>query len=188
MEFIWGFIADEHHLVIALMNDEINFDKDIKSIVDATTTGANDLHASTILAPLLAKADMTQPLWGVARITNFFRAQAPELAPFDSINLDSKLGDDHLLHIKLSALGNDPAGARKTANDVTTQVANLTVLATPELLQYPMGKPVLNVLRSIHCDSDAGTASMTVDMPPSLFEAMMEAGTAPADTQPAMGK
>jgi len=174
-------IPDEHRVVMILGPPRVLID----SVVAAVAAGKDDLHGSADLSPLLAAADMTQPLWGVAKVTPSFQAAAPILAPFDTLTLHSGIGQDQMLHVKLSASGNDPVGAKSSATTFNTGVADMLRELRPMLTVMPITRPLLRTLESIHCDADGGNANMTMQGPPSLLQAMLGSGSsAPPATGP----
>jgi hypothetical protein len=177
-DFFWNFIPDGKHLAIILGPPGV--ERDFETIVPAVVAGTGDLHGSADLAPILEKVDMSQPLWAAGKITPQYKLMNPQLAAFDAVALESRLAEDHLLHIKVLATGNNPIGSIATVTAFNVGVQGILAFVRPATAGYPIFTPVVKVLESIRCDANGGNATMTMEMPPSLFQAMVEAADAAA--------
>jgi hypothetical protein len=153
------------------------------TIVSAVTTGTNDLHDSADVSAMLKSTDMSQRTWGLVKVTPSYRANAPILAPFDTLVMSSA-PRGRMLEVTVAAGGNDPEGAKNSVKEFNSALsAAVTHLRAP-LMVSPVGRPLLRVLDSIRCSADAGNTTMSMEMPQSLVEAMLESRTAPTTQGP----
>jgi hypothetical protein len=143
-----------------------------EEIVAAVIKEKNTLHSSTDLAPLLTSIDMTQPVWGIAKMTPSYKQQAADLDSFDTIRLSSTISGD-VLRLKMDFTGNDVNGARSMAADFNNGVSQLLGETHDALLVYPCLLPVFKFVESLHADTNAGNATITGQMPRSLLDAML---------------
>jgi hypothetical protein len=176
----WFFMPGDDRLVVMIGPRPDALD----SIVAAVMEGKNDLHDSPDLAPMLKAASAAQPIWGVGKVTQSYRTLVPMLAPFDTVAVEGGVRD-HMLHVKFTAAGSDALGAMASVNSFKAEFAPILAQARSALEGQAMYDPLLKALESVHCESSGGTALITLQMPPSLGDAMLQAaGAAPAATQP----
>jgi hypothetical protein len=168
----WLFMPSDQQLVVVAGPGEVP----IESIVAAVTQGKGDLHSSPDLSPVLASTDMSQRLWGMAKVTDSYRQYMPILAPFDTIVMSSTR-QGKMVDVKVSAAGNDPDGAKASVGTFNGGLSMALAQLRPELILSPLGRPVLKMLESIHCAGDGGNATATMEMPSSLLEAVLSAGS-----------
>lgn len=166
------FFAGDDRAVLVLGGPNINLP--IEAIVAAVTAGQNDLRGSKDVAPLLAAADMTLPAWGVMKVTPSYR-QASVLAPFDTLSLTGKPAGG-ATELKLTASGTDPDGARSAASEFNHGLQQLLGEAKPAAAMFPVAKPLIAVLESIHCAADGGNAAVTAQIPRSLMDQILNPG------------
>jgi hypothetical protein len=175
---IWFFMPGDDRLVVIIGPGPHILD----SIIASVMNGKNDLHDSPDLSPMLKAVDATQPTWAVAKVSPSYKILLPVLAPFDTLSLGSRV-QDGMLHVTVSAAGSDPAGAAASVNSFSADCSQVLSQARNNLQGQSMYAPLLKVLESIHCQADGGTATIALEMPPSLGDAMLEAA-GPAAQQP----
>jgi hypothetical protein len=144
-------------------------------IVGAMAGGHNTLSDSPVMSAALKQADMTQPVWGVAKITPPYRKLAPMLEPFDTLTLGSR-DDGQRLHLTLAAAGRDLNDVATSVNGFNTFLKTVQGQGAP-----PIFLPLAKAADSIHCQSDGLSVSVTADMPSSLLDAMLGAVQPGAD-------
>jgi hypothetical protein len=170
---------DDHRLILV---SGVAFGP-LPGIPGAADGGNGTLRDSPDLAPMLKRVDMTQPIWGVGQLTPFRGNAEAIFGPFKTLTLGSTV-DGGELHLKLTAMGNDPEGAKRSVAQMKNDLTILLGRARPFLITMPVGRPVLKVLESIEAQSDGGSATISARVPRRLLDEMLKSGSSHA-TQPA---
>jgi hypothetical protein len=167
----WVFMPSDQEFVVVAGPGTVP----MEGIVAAVTQGKGDLHASTDMSPGLASTDMSQRIWGLTKVTDSYRQNVPILGPFDTLTLSSTL-HGKMVDVKVSATGIDPEGTRNSVASFNGGLSMALAQFRPALVISPLGRPVLKMLDSVHCTDDGGNATVTMEMPSSLLEAILAAG------------
>ena len=162
-----------------------------EAIVKAIAAGKGHLLADKEMKPLLDKADLSLPLWGVLKVTDTFRL-APGLAAFDQLSFSAK-PDGGKLNLNVSGSGSDAtqvAGAVKMVND-GVQTALAEIQKRGLLIVRPGVAQAREFLTTVKCTADGAnaTASATVNRDTilplmSMFFLGMRSEAAPVPAQP----
>ncbi|MGA2497181.1 MAG: HEAT repeat domain-containing protein [Tepidisphaeraceae bacterium] len=137
-----------------------------EAVIKSIVAGKGQLLADKDMKPLLDKADMTLPLWGVLKVTDAYR-QAPVLAAFDQLSFFAK-PDGAKLQLNVNGSGSDAgqvAGAVKIVNDgVQTALAEIQKMGVQAIVIPGVGQ-ARQFLESVKCQADgkAATATATVN-------------------------
>jgi hypothetical protein len=96
----------------------------LKGMVSAVRANGGGLRTDPEMVRLVQSVDTSQPLWGVARVTDAYR-QLPPLAGFDSVTLVASARQAGAYDVKLNAAGRDPAKVRESAEAANAMIAVL---------------------------------------------------------------
>lgn len=132
-------------------------------LVRAMQAGKGPLADDPQMAPLLAKADKTLPLWGVMHVTDAFR-EAPALAPFDHVILAGRRSGEKL-DATLTAQGNDPARVKETVEMINVSVRQALPQLKQMAQQMPSFRAMAEMMESIQASADGNEATLKLTMP-----------------------
>ncbi|MFP4056349.1 MAG: HEAT repeat domain-containing protein [Candidatus Brocadiia bacterium] len=144
------------------------------------------------LQALIASVDTEAPCWAVATITEAYGA-APLLAPFDTVTLAGKQGDDGALALTLVARGTDVPKVEAAVATFRQGLEEAKREVGEEAGRMPALKPIAEFLDSVavECDGAKAVVSASLQSPTAvmlapllLFTAGRRAAPPPAHPPP----
>jgi hypothetical protein len=134
--------------------------------------GGGDFALGKDLAQMLDKAEIGAPAWALAKVTEAY-AQAPFLAPFDTLTLGSEKIDGGKSRLKLSATGTDAEGAAEVVKQMNEGIAEMREGAAEAAESGEMPKSITDMMASIKVATEGGNATLSAEIGSANAMAMM---------------
>ncbi|NQT52020.1 hypothetical protein HQ576_08215, partial [bacterium] len=144
----------------------------VEDVIAAIKTPPDALRLNEELAALVRKADVTQPLWAVATLTDAYR-QTPVTAPFDTATLTTQADEKGDLAGTLVAVGKDAEAVKRVADLVNNGIKEGITELTEHAGRMPAMKPMLDILKSIQVNQADATLTITAKLKGSFILPMM---------------
>lgn len=124
--------------------------------------GGGDFTLGGELARMLGRVDRKAPIWAIAEVTEAYK-QAPFLKPFKTLQMTgTKNGDTQLM--KLSAQGDDAAGADKVIEEMRSGLAEMKKGIAEQGDDMPMLKDIKAMVDGVKISGEGGSAQLEVPM------------------------
>lgn len=131
----------------------------IKELAAAVKGGKGTLAENKSLGGLLAKADMTGPIWGAIVPSESYKKEKL-FAPFDSILISSSCRRGETT-ISATAKGADGTKVKEVVDYANDQIEKARLAMAPMGAAMPMVKPLAEILGSLKAESSSETATAT---------------------------
>jgi hypothetical protein len=129
----------------------------VDEVVKGLVSGKGGVTGDADMAKLLAKVDMTSPIWAACRVTECYR-QVPHLAGVDTIIATTQYKNDTLT-ANLTAVGASPEAVEKSRLAVEEVLKEVQVEASREAQRTEFLKPIAEALQSIQFKQEGSTVT-----------------------------
>lgn len=136
----------------------------VMTIAKHLKAGKGELDQNQTMMDLIKTVDTTKPAWGVMQI-NAAMAEAPFLAPFDTVRMTADVKDDEVI-ATFKAEGDDAEEVKKAVEWLNTEIGREVTRMKERIAQNPNGywgrmKPMVDIMESIKATADGKTATLT---------------------------
>jgi hypothetical protein len=133
------------------------------AVVSAIAASASPLKGNKEISALMASIDTSLPLWGVAKVSDSYRA-LDLLQPFDTITLQGRLKDGDL-PFQFSAVGPKPDRVKQSVQQIQGEIKEASAALNQNGPMAMMTAPVRTFLDHLQVSADGGKASLDGTLP-----------------------